>query len=342
MKITSKKRVAVITSTVLVLSILLTTVVFAEGAFKNLQAWYGDIKIFSNNQQVQMDVKPFIVDGITYVPLRALSNILNKNVGWDQKNLRIDITDKPDTNAANMAYMSQQLIEKQIKINELEAKVKQLEAELANTSKYSLDDIEKDLNKKYGKFEKIEFDIDLRGDKDDIDVRIYVDLRDYSSRWKSLSSTKIKGYIKDIVDNILSEYKDAKVTGFIEDSYSRRELVDFYLNNKRSLVVDIKNSSNYTYDLDYLQDRLNEEYDEYRGVYFKIVLSGDEDDILVDIEAKYDYLDNLLQSDIEKYLKNICNVISYDYPNARIVGYIGDYDTSYYFYVSNSGKIVLE
>lgn len=81
MKASSRKKIAVITTTVLVLSLFLTSIAFADSAFKNLKAWFGDIKIFSNNKQVQLDVKPFIVDGTTYVPLRALSNILNKNVG---------------------------------------------------------------------------------------------------------------------------------------------------------------------------------------------------------------------------------------------------------------------
>lgn len=340
MKTISKKKLTVVILSVLVFSVFITTAVFAEGAFKNLKAWYGDIKIFSNNQQVQMDVKPFIVDGTTYVPLRALSNILNKNVGWDQANLRIDINDKPDSYAANMAYLSQQLVERQIKINELEAKVKQLEAELAKSSTNSLDDMEKYLNKQYGTYEKIKFDIDLKGNKDDIEVRIYVDLYDYSTKWKNLSTTKIKGYIKDIVDDILYELKNAKVTGFIEDSDSRKELVDFYLNTKGSLVVDIKNSN--TYDLEDLEDELNDVYYKYKGVYFDIFLSGDKYDIIVDIDAFNDDIDELSTSDIKKYLENICDEIFYYYPDADIEGYIGDYYESYYFYVDYSGKIVLK
>lgn len=340
MKIVSKKKVALITTTVLVLSLIFTSVVFADNLFKNLKAWYGDIKIFSNNQQVQMDVKPFIVDGTTYVPLRALSNILNKNVGWDQANLRIDITDKPDPNAANMAYLSSQLVEKQTKINELEAKVKQLEDELAKASKYSLDDMENYLNKEYGKYEKIEFDIDLRGDEDDIEVRIYVDLDDYYNKWYSLSSSKIESFIEYIVDDILDEFKNADVEGFIEDSSIDDELVDFYFNARKKLVVDIKDDS-YSGDLEDLEDYLNDNHYRYNGIYFEIQLTGDEDDIRVYITADDDDLDYLKSSQIKDYLEILYDEITYDFPYAEIDGYIEDDYTEYYFDFDSKGNAYL-
>ncbi len=345
MKARPKKRMAVIITTVLVLSLSLTSVAFAEGTYKNLRAWFGDIKIFSNNQQIQIDPKPFMVDNTTYVPLRALSNIFNKNINWDGTNLRIDITDKPDQNTAYMTYLSQQLAERQTKIKELEAKVAQLEAELAITnkgSKYTLRQLEDYLNDEYGTYEKISFDIELYGDKDDIEVEIYVDLDDYYSRWNSLTSTKIKSFIEDIVDDILSNYKNADVTGFIEDSYNDKELVEFYLNTKGKLVVNANASSKQTYDIDDLEDYLNKNYDYYEGVYFDIALSGSKSQIRVYATAGRDYLDDLYTSEIKSYLKELYSEISYEYPDADIYGYIEDTYSSYYFEFDSRGNVYLE
>ncbi|WIV12242.1 copper amine oxidase N-terminal domain-containing protein [Proteiniborus sp. MB09-C3] len=340
MKSTSRKRMAVIT-TALILSLFLTSIAFADNGFKDLKAWFGDIKIFSNNQQVQLEVKPFIIDGTTYVPLRALSNIFNKNINWDGTNLRIDITDKPDP---NIAYLSQQIMQKQTKINELETKVAQLEAELATTkkgSKYTLGELEDYLNKEYGKYEKVAFDIELYGDKDDIEVEIYVDLDDYYSKWNALSDTKIEKFIQYIIDDVKKEFKNADITGYIEDSSNDKKLVKFYLSTKGKLVTELKNSK-YVTDLSDLEDYLNRNYDEYGGVYFKITLYGDEDDIEVYVTAtNRNYLDDLYTYEIEDYLEDLYSEISYEFPDAYIDGYIEDNYTKYYFKFDSRGNITL-
>lgn len=343
MKATLKKRVAVIITTVLLLSLFLTSVVFAESTYKNLKAWFGDIKIFSNNQQVQLDVKPFIVDGTTYVPLRALSNIFNKNISWDGTNLKISINDKPNQDATNMAYLTQQIVEKQNKINELEAKVAQLEAELATTkksTKYDLDDMEDYLNDEYGKYEKIGFDIELSGKKNDIEVEIYVDLDDYYSKWKALTTSKIEKLIQYIVNDIQENFKDADIEGYIEDSSEDEELVEFYLNARGKLVVDIKDGS-YTYDLDELEDYLNRYYNKYEGIYFDIELSGDEDDISIYVTADKDDLDYLTEREIEYYLEDLYNEIIHEFSDAYVDGTIEDDYTEYEFDFDSKGNVDL-
>lgn len=344
MKVRTKKKVAVIITTFLALSLFFTSVAFAQDAFKNLKAWFGDIKIFVNNQQVQMDTKPFIVDGTTYVPVRAMSNIFNKNVNWDGPNLRIDITDKPDQNTAYIAYLSQQLTERQNRVNELEAKVAQLEAGLATTKKgysYTIRQLEDYLNDEYGLYEKIEFDIELYGDKDGIRVEVYVDLDDYYSKWNSLSNSKIEDYIENIVDDILNNFRDADVTGFIEDSYEDEKLLKFYLNTKGKLVVDTKYDK-YIYDIDDMENYLNRNHDYHRGVYFDIALSGDKDEIRVYVSTSEDDLDYLDTNEIKDYLEKLYSEIINEYPDADVYGYIEDDYTEYYFEYNSRGKAYLE
>jgi len=346
MRVNLKKNITLIIIIVLTLSLFLTSMAFADGTFKNLKAWFGDIKIFVNNKQVQMDVQPFIVDGTTYVPVRALSNILNQEVAWDGTNRRIDITDKSNQYTSYISYLSQQLTEKQNKINELEAKVAELQAQLTTSkqgSKYTLSQMEKYLNDEYGVYKKITFDIELYGDKEDIEVEIYVDLDDYYSKWNSLTTSEIKSYIKDIVDDILDNFKDAKVSGFIEDSYNDKKLVEFYLNKKGSLTVNIKDSRyKYTYDIDDLEDYLNKNYDEYEGVYFTITLSGDKDNIRVYVTTDDNDLKKLYTSEIKEYLKDLYSEIIYDFPDAYVYGYIRDDYNRYYFDFDTEGNIYLD
>lgn len=332
-----------ITATVLVLSLLLTSVAFADGAFKNLKAWFGDIKIFSNNKQVQLDVKPFIVDGTTYVPLRAMSNIFDKNINWDGKNLRIDITDKPNQDAMNMAYLTQQIMEKQTKINELETKIAQLESELATTkkdSKKDLRDLKTYLNRQHSKYEKISFDIDLYGNENEVEVEIYVDLDEYYAKWSSLSTSKIEDYIEDVVDDVWAEYKNSKITGFIKNSAKNKKLVEFYINNRGKLVVNIESDSS-KYNLDEMQAYLNRNYNKYGGVSFKIDLSGSKTSIGLYVTAsKYD-LDFFRESEIKAYLKDLYKEITYEFSSADIDGYIEDDHSRYYFTFDSKGNASL-
>lgn len=342
-KIINKK--VIIPIIILVLTLSLVSVGFAAGEFKSLKAWFGDIKIFVNQQQVQLDVKPFIVNGTTYVPLRALSDIFNKDVSWDGTNKRIDINDNPDE---SVNYMMNLITSKQNEINELKAKNAELEKQLAEqktSSNYTLTDLEKYLNKQHGTYKKVEFDIYLSGNKNDIDVKIDVDLDDYYSKWNSLSSSDIKSFVQDIVDDIKHDFKDADVDGYIRDSSRSKKLVDFYVSSRGSLVIDSNYSSSSSYDLSDLESDLNYYYDRYESVNFDIKLSGNKDSIRVYVEVdEYDW-SRLSKSDRESYLEKLYDDINYEYPYAEVYGYVDDYRTGReinYFDFDSKGYVYIK
>lgn len=346
MKRKTNRKLVVLLVTVLVFSSILIPTVFAADNLTTIKGWFADIKIFSNNQQIKMDVKPFVINGTTYVPVRFISEMLNKDVSWNQANYRIDITDKPDT---NYNYVLQQMIQKQEKINELEAKVKQLEAELASkkSSVSNLTDLEKYLNKEYDIYKKVEFDIVLSGSTKDIKVKIYID-RDDNSRWSSLTTSDIKTYIEDIVDDIQYEFKDANITGYIENDYTGKQVADFYLNSKGKLVIDTNYiSSGSIYNLYDLEDYLNNKHYEYKGARFDIELSWDKNDIRVDVyvdEYEWDKLGSYYQ---ELYLEDLYREISYDFPDEYVFGYVYDnyYNNPYelnYFDFDSKGYVYIK
>ena len=61
----------------------------AASISKQITAYYNDIKLIVNGQTVTpKDVKgnvvePFIIDGTTYLPVRAVADALKQNVSWD-------------------------------------------------------------------------------------------------------------------------------------------------------------------------------------------------------------------------------------------------------------------
>jgi hypothetical protein len=62
---------------------------FAANGVQSLAASFQDIKIYINEQLIQPKdaagnaVEPFIVEGSTYLPIRAIAEALGQEVGWD-------------------------------------------------------------------------------------------------------------------------------------------------------------------------------------------------------------------------------------------------------------------
>jgi len=74
---------------------------FAAGIRKTITAYVGDIDIYVDNVlKVPTDangnrVEPMIYDGTTYLPVRAISNMLGEDVTWDGDTRSIYIGEKP-------------------------------------------------------------------------------------------------------------------------------------------------------------------------------------------------------------------------------------------------------
>ncbi|MHB1394392.1 MAG: stalk domain-containing protein [Clostridia bacterium] len=77
-----------------------------------------------------------------------------------------------------------------------------------------------------------------------------------------------------------------------------------------------------------LQDKINDEYGEYAGVTYKVILSGNEDEIRVKIEVDLSKdkstWSRLTGTKREELIKEVCSEISGEYGFAKIKGYIKD------------------
>lgn len=83
-------------SYILVFLLFLTTsTVLALQGSKKIDVTFKNITIFVNGERVSSDAEPFIYNGRTFVPIRVVSEALNKDVKWDSIYCRIDINDKP-------------------------------------------------------------------------------------------------------------------------------------------------------------------------------------------------------------------------------------------------------
>jgi len=316
-----KKTAAVLGTTVLVSGTLFSTGTYASQAKKMIEANYQDIKIVYNGNEVAVDAQnePFTIKGTTFIPLRQMGELYNKNVQWDAVNHKILITDK----APVVVPDSSTIIALKAEISTKDARIKQLEQQLADAKKSSskkgdLDDLEDQLNDDYEDFYDGDLDasIELSGDEDEIDVLIEVD----EDEWDDLTTRERENLIENIVDDILEEFEDAEITGSVEDGSTI--LLSF--------TADTDGDVKYE-DLDSLEDELNDDYEDYfDGIRLSIELDGDADDITfrvkIALDDYQDEWDDLDSDEIDDLLDEIVNDIEKKFKSADIEGDIYDTD----------------
>lgn len=335
----NKKKIALMIA-VLMLVLSFSTTGFAAWATKTLQASYRNITVFVNNtQKVATNangtvVEPFIVDGTTYVPLRGIAEMLGYQVSFNPTTYRIDIV------GTDVAALAAQITQK-------DARIKELETQLAKYSTVSLSSLEDDLEDDYSKLGTVAIkSITLKGDKNNIELQIYVDLTrttDYEA-WKAMSDTTKKTAIQNMVDDILYVYKDANVTGFVQDNYDNSKILKFSLDSRDRVVLG---STGTVDDIADLEDELNDLFYRYyyetgKYVSFEIFVDGDEDDIILELEVDEDDFEILYKEEVQEYLNDIYDEIQDWFDGAAVEGEIVDGSTLLAtFYFSSRGTLNL-
>jgi hypothetical protein len=82
-----------------VVTLLLSSTVAFAASRKQIDAFYNDIKLLVDGKAVTprdaagKAVEPFLVDGTTYLPLRAVASALGKKVNWNQDTYTVSIAD---------------------------------------------------------------------------------------------------------------------------------------------------------------------------------------------------------------------------------------------------------
>lgn len=86
---------------VLLIFFISTFTCFAALKYEEITVFYRDIRIFVNNEEIDLEDRPFIYENKTYVPLRFLSESLNSFVSWDNKNSTVSISSYVDFEETN-------------------------------------------------------------------------------------------------------------------------------------------------------------------------------------------------------------------------------------------------
>lgn len=353
---------AVIISFVLIFS----SSVQASSGMKNIKAYFNNIKVIVNGKQQASTPEPFIYDNTTYVPIRLVSTGLGANVYWDSNQKAVVITGNAQQNQAlqqQIADLKNQLSQKESQIAQLtqqnaylQSNILALQASLNEKEKQNsvneARDLENYLYDEYSRWKGMDFDFNVSGDENALEVTIEIDLSNYRSKWNSISQTTIKNWLNDIFDYVQDVYPNADFSGTIENTDKGNTLVRFNSSGNK-LAVTFKYS---VYDFIDLEDDLNNEFSanlDYYNSRFgdmtaNISVDGDEDNeeiyITIEIDTS-DYGDEWEAvketTYAEKWIKDIVNYVLNEFEDYDVSGEIinQDGDTMADFDVSSSGNV---
>ncbi len=102
-----KKRLQGFVAGVLCCVLLAGIGVLAKNTTETIQAIYRDIKIYVDGVKIEPKdangntVEPFIYNGTTYLPVRAVGEAINKQVSWDGNTNSVYLGDIPKTNTTS-------------------------------------------------------------------------------------------------------------------------------------------------------------------------------------------------------------------------------------------------
>ena len=246
----------ILISTLVFMLLLSTVVVAASNIYeKKLTATHGRIKFKVDGKDVTKEIEgkygtpAFTVHEYgyrSYVPVRAIADLMGLEIKYDDSTHTAEIIDPKKS----------EIYEKDVEIAKLKQEVIILERELESLKKdvvveTDLKTLEKKLNKEYGTYENIEFDIVLKENKNNINVSIEVDFYDTrnQSYWNRMTYSNKKTLVEDITDMISKEFTNADITGSIYDNYYRRDLLTFSKKKGSSVSISYRDyRDNYRYD----------------------------------------------------------------------------------------------
>ena len=78
------------------------TVVYAKVSQTSIPVTYNNIKLTVDGKQLVTEKEPFIYDGTTYLPVRAVGEAVGKTVGWDGKTNTVTLSSTGNSGAITL------------------------------------------------------------------------------------------------------------------------------------------------------------------------------------------------------------------------------------------------
>lgn len=330
-------------TTAFVGTLLLTTAVQATSLTKKIDATFRNIQVYYNNQQKPMAQEPFIYNNSVYLPVRGVSELVDKNVDWNSATNSVYVSDR---GSAPSSELEAQIAAKNFEIakltrekDDLEKKVKELEEKLKDDTKDRDKVTDADLKKTLRYLEdsfyddySIDWDFKLSQTGSRINVEVSYDSRSNSREWDRLTKSQREKFFKDIAQEIRVDFRDNTINGKVVDRRTDKTVANFSYStsNKFSYTDDSSGSFD---DLEKDLKKYVKEVDGTKIPVDDIKIKGNSDDITFTVYIElynrklenewYDAMDDNPR-DIRKVMEYIQEEILRDYKNASVQGFIED------------------
>ncbi len=210
---------------------LSSTALNAASLTKTLKAVYSNIAISYNGQLKPLSAEPFMVNGTTYVPLRAVSEIMGANVNWANNTVYIS------SQASSTVSSQQEIAAKNFEIASLKQQLDLAKRELelykgtgtdgSNLTNTSLSSTLSKIEKEYASDHNIDWEFNLKLVSSRLELTVSYDSRYDSSDFAKLSESKRKQFIKEICYDIANLHKDTEIRGVLKDSRTDKEIASY-------------------------------------------------------------------------------------------------------------------
>lgn len=250
--------------------------VTAQSGTQTIPATYRNIQVTYNGVTQPMAAEPFLVNGSTYVPLRAIGDIFGVDAKWEPTSNLVTLTGGA-ANSNEVAALQAQVNDLTAKLNAANTELAQLKAnantstgstntsgtnisnaQLKDTENYLNNTFCNELNSKIDMFYKVS----LSGSQ--INVTMSYENRSEDKIFKDLSKSKIESFMKRIGDNIAATHSDVVINGTIEYAKDSEERANFTRTK----------AGKYTYNHSFDNDSLAAAIEDETGNYFTFSGNG--------------------------------------------------------------------
>ncbi|MEE1073265.1 MAG: copper amine oxidase N-terminal domain-containing protein, partial [Cellulosilyticum sp.] len=214
--------------------------VTAEMGTRSVQATYRNIQVSYNGVNQPMSVEPFLVNNSTYVPLRAIGDILGVSARYDSPTNTVVLTGGSATSQEELTNLRYQVAALQQELAQANAELAQYKANSStsnstnnttngsNITTEQLKKTEEYLNSSFSDyFNNITMNYSLSSTSSQINVVISYETRSENTTFGKLTQSKIEAFMKKIGDNIAATHSDIAISGTIEYTKDSEEKAAF-------------------------------------------------------------------------------------------------------------------
>ena len=214
----------------------------AAGYYESKRVQYSGVNVYYNGNYQNSSSQAIVIDGVTYLPVKSLENMLGYNVEWNSATKTININ---GSNYSGATSNQAEIMAKNAEIAALRKELQSLKTEgvIANTSTSSssttttsgnditsseISDTRRELYNRFRDyFSGVDFDFELSLNSSRIKVTVEIDNSSDLREFNRLSRSRVKGFLEEVCDFIRQRHDDILISGVVEYTRNWEDLYSF-------------------------------------------------------------------------------------------------------------------